>query len=267
MTGFISRIISRHAHPQNNIVPRLPGRFESAAGVTQNLFENDFGNSDIGSTANPDNIGNNRHIRHTQDKAHESIDPANEDNSAVLLDKNKASAVKVSNTNLQTPSIPKPAAINKLERSVMPNEDVLVHQTIIPKLSTADNEHNSNTTVNDTPSHNYNIQEMNIIDNAAISAGSLQFIAPVTSKERSIKESTSLQIQQPLSATPSLQPNITAPLISERANQQPVIKVHIGKIEIKAINQPSANEVRTKSSNANKPAMTLDDYLKKRNAR
>src|SRR5690349_17764349 len=39
MNGFISRLIARHANPQNSIVPRLPGKFENAGSVIQNTYK------------------------------------------------------------------------------------------------------------------------------------------------------------------------------------------------------------------------------------
>jgi len=268
MNSFISRIITRHSYPQNNIIPRLTGKFESTPVVTQSLSENDFGDSDIGAKDNPGEITDNSYIDPTRHKAYESITAASENNTQVLSGKNKASTVKLSNADFETSFIAKlTAEKNKRKGSIMPNENTTAYETKILKPSVADNEHENDAALNYTSSHNLNPDINKEADNFAISTGSLQFIAPAISREDNRKESTAFQIQQPLYTTPLLLPNIVAPLNTGGANQQPIIKVHIGKIEIKAINQPSSNEVRSKSTNAHKPAMTLDDYLKKRNAR
>jgi hypothetical protein len=81
------------------------------------------------------------------------------------------------------------------------------------------------------------------------------------------KEAGLLQTSQPLIARPSFRSDSKALLSSSGNNSQPDIKVHIGRIEIKAIHEPTSKEVPTKNSNSRKPAMSLDEYLKKRNER
>jgi hypothetical protein len=44
---------------------------------------------------------------------------------------------------------------------------------------------------------------------------------------------------------------------------QPVIKIHIGKIEIKAEKEPP---IRVKEQTVSKPTLSLDQYLKERKA-
>ena len=260
----------RHSYPQNNIIPRLPGKYESRADAAQNLFENDFGTSDIVATDNPEDVGNDRDVYHSKHDAHDSIAPAIENDSEVPPNKSKPSTFEPSKASFQTPFIAKPAAeIDKQEIAVVPKENNPAYKTITPEPSTADNAQNNDGAVNFSTPHNYHLNENNGEDNQAISSGSLRFIASATiEKSENIKESTSLQIPQPLFTTSSsLQPNVTVPLITGEANHQPVIKVHIGRIEVKAINQPPATDGQTKKSNVNKPTMSLDDYLKKRNAR
>jgi hypothetical protein len=254
MTGFISRMLTRHSSPQNIILPRLPGKYESTTGTTQNLFENDLGTSDINATHNSEEIGNNGFI--PQDKE-------------ALPDKSKTSTIKPSHATFQTSFLAEPTAeISKNEGTVFPNDNNPGSQSIIPKFSIADTEQNSDGVVNYKLSNNHKSNEKNAVDNKAIiSSTSKLFASAVSEKVEELKEKSFFQIQQPLfTALPKL-PNGVTPITSTEGNQQPVIKVHIGRIEIKAINQPPSNDTQTKKSNVNKPAMSLDDYLKKRNAR
>jgi hypothetical protein len=50
-----------------------------------------------------------------------------------------------------------------------------------------------------------------------------------------------------------------------QSNKTPVIKISIGRIEVRAV--PVSNGVKVKDSSPQKPRLTLDEYLQKRNSR
>jgi hypothetical protein len=250
MKGFISRMTARHANPQNNIVPRLPGKFEGAGSLFNNLSDNEVAGSGNAITR--------------QKNVYKNVSAANENNDKDITDENKASATKTNNQAAHIFTMPLAGSETSEQDSfIIQNEDA----TPIAARENNDDKH-----ANDFRSSvniEYGERSPAGEKSALVSSSSLTFITSgIKQKKENIQEPIPSPDIKPLFTTSSKQhPDVPAYFISGEANQQSVIKVHIGRIEIKAVNQQPPNEENTKSTSVRKPKMSLDDYLKKRNAR
>ena len=335
MNGFISRMIARHIAPLNNIVPRLPGKFENGKnGIFQNKSEI---NADATTFMNRNEQIKNEPINHeAKEKKSDSAfvpqktisEPLAEmqfDNSnaepvtSIKLFKNEieetnilsaegsnVTAEMINNkpngqqqnakqsdnvflplqkikdqlvetheefTNLGTTNSFKPAPDQK--SLLIPNNFSLIQNKVIPEhindikpliISKINEGDNTRQAPDMEDSSLKNISQINY-NSVPVTSGTPTLIEASENGENKAQRLVVPMTTHYSSLTPpsKKQPDIPSFFSSNEANLQPIIKVHIGRIEIKAVNEQPQQSSHTKS-NVRKPEMSLNDYLKKRNA-
>lgn len=242
MNGFISNIISRQVNIDNNIKPRLPGQFEplnfEPASSTE-LISNQLKNIHQGTAE----IINDAVIRPAMNTISDDIS-----------------------------SSPGNVTKNTVASSIIPGKEKeaeITHPGIVrKKLLLSDEQLQENITVNDSSSSTSPGEEGNLRENS--------FMEDQPSLIKKAKKEQEENAQKKYVIQPSfvntrhqIFKNITSGYsFSEgggQINTSPVIKVSIGRIEVRAV--PPANPVKVNRDTIQKPKMSLEAYLQKRNNR
>jgi hypothetical protein len=269
MNGFISHIINRHLGTENNIMPRVPGRFESFNSFQQNAGEikplqseeietNSYQQTDRGNLKPLEKTGTNYGTNSSPFEALKVDKKDQEKSNFSMPDK----AVDV----FKEPSHFKENVSGKIEPPII-EENRIFNTTISNStVASSDTKENSNnispkpkeTSISQIERNNSpNIVSPFVVQNAERS---------YTQKKGDHNENPVLPIQssfvlQNIKDTSVHQHAIFPESAEQKA--QPIIKVSIGRIEVRAA--VSSAPEKKNSNTAEKPTMSLDDYLKKRN--
>lgn len=295
MSSFIHKMISRHIAPSNNVRPRLRGRFEEVeaasgritangnAGITEEVIENTGINTnyDVSEGKNNQNIAkeslqnlpdftNKNYSEKGTEKNHQeyrknSIEkPFSEESGDHKISKESVLIPPPSPTQSHQvfPEKKKRMFPDESQKMLLnpiadlPNENKLLKNLQVDKqLSSAMSD--SNIRKNSNEANSTLEQEMeNVLSQLAM-----------LNKEKTETESSNINHNNSLmgphmngkmpNVKQSFEPVFTPP-------EQPVIKVSIGRINIRAEIQKTAPTMRPKQPAA-KPKMSLEDYLKKQN--
>ena len=251
MSGFIDSIVTRFSGAENIISPRLPGKFESSYHDESNLAEEarpsvvpneqtSTRTDHYGGVGSSVDTGSNR-LNNIGSRAGSDLQ-AN-DFSFVNDSKQQGSIANTSeNDHQQSGGSQKenhanrfilPSQIDKANKGELYN--VTEHQQIIEKSS----------------------------DNAVMFPGLVSRLAENEKQRGEIHK----PLISPIVAAPSRRSNEDiADLNFQKEvghNEASVIKISIGRIEVRAI--PVTNVTKVKDHSAQKPKMSLEEYLQKRN--
>jgi hypothetical protein len=261
MNGFISHLIEKHIEPVNNIIPRLRGRFESynvpAPGIPgkENFADREEtdapGNRPVMQSTEKPGLGDDNAEGQATHKSNVYIKDRH--------DEPQPAPFSLQNNNDQTENAGIPIGIktaiagrhsfNQILSEVIPNERDHDSMPLLPGE------------IKHQPSGKKDLS-------ATKQPELIPVIRPVLKKEKPVMEIENSVPQSPSFTSQGLL-NVDLPsrMDLQGINQQPatptVIKVSIGRIEVQAI-APAAT-VKTNRDGLQKPKMSLDDYLKKRN--
>jgi hypothetical protein len=240
MNHFIHNIIRRHLQTENNIIPRVPGRFETFNANRQDLNEMNFIESEAFKT-----MGNNE-IRKSNEPPDEGRDVKEKGNT---FDSDTNAIVYNKNSERAQFLIPNATFTNLNEVSISAED----------RIKTSDDQ---NSTTDNTA------KVANIFSN---SKSDLTDIKPdffvinrrVTLSEKENPDKKKFKWHKALLAPQKEQEAVNKqPLFFENTEQTQNIKISIGRIDVRAVVSPSGKK---ETPPQQKPNMSLDDYLKKRN--
>jgi len=242
VNGFINHILNRHLQPENNIKPRVPGRFETFTSAKQNhegiiVVESDESNGSNEAQTQNKNEGSFQKSSVDHEKKYDtSIETPKNSRNVILDDLKKGPFEKKQET--YKPDEPDSATAD--DNKGIPDSSLITPENLI---SADGRSHLIDT------EHIYSIHEHKV---------------PFKEKETASNQNSDAR---PLTYYPE---KGKAPLLNNfyghddklEKNMPPAIKISIGRIEVRAIISPTPEKKNTISSQ--KPDMTLDDYLKKR---
>lgn len=262
MSGFISNIISRHTSPVDNISPRLPGRYEAAqpaAFSMEGLEQTQETIAVNNDTIQPDS----RQTDSTPDFFQKTISPSQP------VQYNTAGEGLADHPASPLPVLPDITltATRKEISSVLPlaEADHGVHPLPFFFNRTADSSGEN--------------QPASIITNVFTEnneqvAEQSQPVAETVLPHRAFAAATEMEN----SNTVSVFPQLVRPALQQALSSSPapvmemipqqtgatIIKVSIGRIDVRAIT--TAVPVKNNRDTVQKPQLSLDEYLKKRNS-
>lgn len=281
MNSFINHLVSRHVNIGNHIKPRLRGKFEPPA-VTENTLPPDFDN-DLSSINNnktePQNIrpiskptfSINEQDHDNSDK-HHIDDPLYRQEQKPSDQFSESKDLNAGNTKPVQPLATPPGQQGAQLRSDHAN-DTKSNDTVFtpeinrvltnPKTGEVISRDNDNPTIgnslkNEPPAIHHNINGSAFSDNSDIQTirtpgDNRGLQSKLTGQVLPADLKWLKNVKQDLSSRNGVQNN--------QSSTPPIIKVTIGKIEVRALNQSAPVQTRETP----KPRMTLDDFLKQRN--
>jgi hypothetical protein len=238
MNNFINNVIRRHLQPENNIVPRVPGRFESFNVNTQELNEPNFMQSESFK------IDPNTEIKNSNESTYErpvingrknsldfntTVTPGKKNDEEVPFgikthyNENSTTDNTRNKDSKVSPDYPEQIIITHAEKSNLTttmNSDVFTQNNTVP------------------------------------------FFKKENSNKEKVKRPEPLLIPQ---KTPDITINKQLGLFENTEQRIQNIKVSIGRIEVRAI--VSSLPEKKNAGISQKPNMTLDEYLKTRNGK
>ncbi len=253
MTGFINSLVDRFSGATNIISPRLPGRFEPAFPD----LSNQLGESTIKDATSPvsNEINNIPSLKNTDLR---------------FFDKNyyKDQLSKDENTGYSPIEKQKEAGVNPVDNEISSNMQQQENNTIVNTFIQPSGISNGNPLSFQVETTTRNEQKVPSASNIGDNAVQPGFLDRQLEKERQRGQVDKSQILLLRPEQYSIKSEeIGHPDLHEHAqsNKTPVIKVSIGRIEVRAV--PVSNGVKVKDSSPQKPRLTLDEYLQKRNSR
>ncbi|MEO6729691.1 MAG: hypothetical protein ABIN01_00610 [Ferruginibacter sp.] len=264
MSGFINHIIARHTNPVTAIRPRLPGKFE-AQSINENIS---FAKPGIGDetrrqpehNAGPSTTGQQESFnfslvsdtrKHNQPQ---DIDPVFHSDHNEIDPEKKQVNNQHKNIDAGEKNEPLSAEFNKndlFKNSFFNNAGNLTgHELNENKMGLASPSLNKN---NSTPAFTNAYPDSNIEAHRSLDQPSHGYLSSTNTP--AISESHQQQNFNPSSSQGSK--------LNQHYDQTPVIKVSIGRIEVRAITE--STPAKSNRSTLQKPRMSLDDYLNKRN--
>ena len=247
MSGFADNLITRHTGISNKITPRLPGIFEPVRLPTQNLSRIDFANTEIETGNDPitaQSSGQSRKIPVPLDeeKTHgvsisaEKRKEFEEQESGTINVRSEGRKLNVENTNLFP---------NEMVNEPPRDEDAAKSTNI---FFTA-NELKMSGRTSEIPGEGQRRNDIQISKDSIFKEKELPFA------NRMNVMFGKQDVPSPLSSD--------MPFNEQLSNSTSVIKISIGRIEVRAVSSPVVkqhNDAKTQ-----KPKMSLEDYLAKRN--
>lgn len=249
MANFISNLIARHTTAANYVLPRLRGRFEPQPGPATEAMPAYFPADAAPSADNIPAAANGlpeqpTHTPLPEQPVRKSVDPA----AAPLVERTVAPPETLQPL-LTPPATAQPAAYpstNREQQPVMPAN----YPGPIPIPGTVNNLFAKHPPLARESGKAYTPSLLPEQEQPAAS-GSPYF---------SIRPPGQPNIALTVNNGPDRSMQRSGQFAAAAATPQQTIKVSIGRIDVRAVTQPAA----TKSGAAIKPAMTLDDFLKKR---
>jgi len=300
MNDFISNILSRHADTATNIVPRLPGKFEPVNFPAANVVEDFSAGFDTPQEVNisqgttkPVKENNKETIfgsvttvtpHNNSISTNQLAQQLNDDTAKYPEDENAPQISERKNIILVEHEFTGDKKVNReTSFEILNKEEIPVYSDINPiavNNPVANNELNEKPLLND-----FEQQKMpgsiliNKPDDTVIPAGKEGALHQHISilKQKIVK--TSAERRGDISEDKkTIQPGLIKPVMnnmnvrtnfnpSPESNDQPVssvIKVSIGRIEVRAITTAPPSKVNR--TVLQKPNLTLDEYLKRRNS-
>ncbi len=295
MSSFINKIISRHLFPNDNVRPRLRSRFEGTEqtpvktavtdeiGITETIPRKSVqhpntdlkGNSDKWNTneSSLDNqsdftIKSNTELR-TEINEDSNLKVTHE--KLFLDESNKTTASKIeplisepiptlstqeSSKNLGNMSLEQPPYISFDSKTELTSKNQNQKKLSGEEQNTGKK---FDFSINEKTNSNDSVDEPEI-KNVLLQLSEVQNESKIPQKSNELI-SNSLIGSSPSGNIPDLKPSFK-PIFN--TSQGPVIKVSIGRINIRAEVQKPTSRVKSKA-NISKPKMSLDEYLKKQN--
>ena len=247
MKGFIQNIISRQINPAANTTPRLPGKFEPSnfnPGISTELFTPST-NTSYQESFDPVNTGNNNNI--------------------VAQKNTNAFAAPVLSTEKITQHIhhPKGPGINSVQKINIPVEHINAASlsTNIKNLS-----NNIPGKIKNDEEHIFSKHEQKGNEGMKTNIPHHGSVKVIESFKENLpgKKEFERQDGEPIYGTQNS--NMPAGrLFSDVYNtpSTPVIKISIGRIEVRAVS--TASPINVTRETVQKPKMSLEEYLNKRN--
>ncbi|HEV8515750.1 MAG TPA: hypothetical protein VGQ59_20850 [Cyclobacteriaceae bacterium] len=254
MSGFVNNLITRHTEASNKITPRLPGIFEPARLHIQELSGNDFANTKVEPASDPMTMLAPGQI----EKASETMQQKNEHNILAKSDATKNfERQERGETN------------NQPEKKIR-YPDKAMDETLKTPID-------SSLPDNDSKASNTTVE---------ISGDNLHKAVTRIAKQSISNEEKNSRPGTLMNYEPGINQKINAPVIDPRpiatmgqyvpsylrpdssfheggSNSTSVIKISIGRIEVKAVSAPAVKP--NNDAKVQKPKMSLEDYLAKRN--
>ncbi|RNI39831.1 hypothetical protein EFY79_00575 [Hanamia caeni] len=235
MNGFINHILKRHLNPNNNIEPRTTGRFEQINQENQSSHETNF-IEQIDEIITPKN-----QIRSKEENAFENFESLNQVNPAPNME--------MTNVDYNEPFLEIKPTINNNTNSHL--DGYYEGQSFQERNALNLNEHNVETNNFENSRKTEREPELKKKDFA--------------SGHKDVFNVTNTAFYQD---NYTLQKNLSVNNVNfkDKANENelPVIKVSIGRIDVRAI--VSSQPEKKINTAHQKPPMSLEDYLKKRNS-
>ena len=264
MTGYVSQLITRHADVSENVVPRLAGKFEPLISQTQtsetpgevveqndisaqvttapvvNTFQNSnaekSGNNDLTPLAEPLTTSDIVNIPATNILVNE--------NSKVTHTDTERSAEKKGADHPIVSDLAKPSPVHIIESPMFIEQKKEVSNNII---------------VTPRPGEKFKHNADN---------NDVNFLLKIENVDSLPKESRNEPISFPAAnAFPEMHDrsrrNGDLHIQPPSRTAAPTIKISIGRIEVKAVNTPGPS--RQSGAGQQKPKLSLEDYLRKRN--
>jgi hypothetical protein len=252
MTGFIDSLVDRFSGADNIITPRLSGWFEPAFPDQLNQFGESTTENETTTVLNE--MSNMSSLK---------------DTGLGFFDNNKYYKDQLSRDgNIDHSSIEKrrPTAVDPVNNEISSNSQQQVNNTFIKTFiqppginneSQVSFQFETKNDLKETPSSDIGDNAMNH-----------DFLDHQLEKERQrnkIDKSQSFPVRSEQYSM--INKKVGHPDFYEQSqsNKTPVIKISIGRIEVRAV--PVSNGVKVKDSSPQKPRLTLDEYLQKRNSR
>ena len=240
MNGFISHILKRHLQPESNIMPRIPGRFESFTSTKLSPDEIDADKSNAYNEAQTQNHNEGSFQKSTfgDEEKHNSFSQTSKNALNEIdndLNKNSFETKRDANISVDRNST------NGDDKGQVSDISLITHGNLIDgeeRSHLIDTEYRYLPDVDRKP-----FEEKEITPNQKNDRGPLIFYPQ---KRQGLIINNHYGIEENIQQT-----------------TPPAIKVSIGRIEVRAIVSSAPEKKNTISSQ--KPDMTLDDYLKKRN--
>jgi|GEM_PF-5496157 hypothetical protein len=266
MTGFVESIVSRFAGAENIIIPRLPGRFESSYHDESNLV--DDSRPGVESHSEDASAIEHQHRDETVNTRSSNVDhdPVGYKNNSTDRTVNSYTAVDNSNTSLRrraNDNVQEDQRRDRLsERKERPSE--FDRQLIRPDLDSYDEDGVDNR-IQNINTHRRDFTPF-VEDERRDSMTHRERISLLVEKENQRSEIRPSVILPVMPELPKKNQERIADLnfrtdaLQDRA---PVVKISIGRIEVRAV--PSTNGSKPRENPSQKPQMSLDEYLQKRN--